>query len=196
MPIRTTGNSRPASLRRGGRWSSGRLLMENRREILNNEEVEFLLDSSAAAEGKTQETPAKPGAQLVATMRGDLEQMHLADIFQTLGLAKMEGLLRVCNPVEQRLVYFNGGSVKILVPPRAATRRLGQRLVQAGVLDGEQLRLALLEQRKDHRPLGEILVSGGYVPERQIEDMVALQVTEELFGLFTWEHGEFEFFKG
>ncbi len=129
-------------------------------------------------------------------MRGDLQQMPLADIFQTIGFAKMEGILRVCNPVEQRLVHFHGGLIRIVVPPRAATRRLGHRLVQAGVLDPEQLRMALLEQRKAHKPLGELLVSSGYVSAEQIDDIIALQVTEELFGLFTWEHGEFEFFKG
>jgi len=167
--------------------------MTNQNEILNNEEVEFLLESSVG--GAQRDGAAAAGAQ-AATMRGDLEKMPLTDIFQTIGHAKMEGLLRVCNPVEQRLVHFRDGIVKIVVPPRSATRRLGQRLVQAGVLDQDQLRLALLEQRKEHKPLGELLVGSGYVTPEQIEDIITLQVTEELFGLFTWEHGEFEFFKG
>lgn len=168
--------------------------MSNTKEILNSEEVEFLLE--AGSPPASQESPDKPGSQQVVTMRGDLEQMHLADIFQTLGMAKMEGLLKISNPVDHRLVHFQDGEVRILVPPRSATRRLGQRLVQAGVLQPEQLRLALLEQRKQHAPLGEILVNGGYVPAEQIEDVVALQITEELFGLFTWEHGSFEFYRG
>src|SRR5262245_19580538 len=167
--------------------------MTNQNEILNNEEVEFLLESSVG--GAQRDGAATAGAQ-AATMRGDVEKMPLADIFQTIGHAKMEGLLRVCNPVEQRLVHFRDGIVQITVPPRSATRRLGQRLVQAGVLDQDQLRLALLEQRKEHKPLGELLVGSGYVTADQIEEIVTLQVTEELFGLFTWEHGEFEFFKG
>ncbi|MGE3171044.1 MAG: PQQ-binding-like beta-propeller repeat protein [Planctomycetota bacterium] len=168
--------------------------MSDAQEILNSEEVEFLLEASAAAAG--QETPTAAGTQQAATMRGDLQQMNLADIFQTIGLTKMEGILKVCNPVEQRLVYFREGIVQIIVPPRSSMRRLGQRLVQAGVLDPEQLRLALLEQRKEHKPLGDLLVSGGYVPREQIDEIVALQITEELFGLFTWEHGDFEFYKG
>jgi outer membrane protein assembly factor BamB/tetratricopeptide (TPR) repeat protein len=162
--------------------------------ILNSEEVEFLLDSASASS----EDSMTPGDSQGVTMHGDLEQMSLADIFQTLGMAKMEGLLKVSNPVEQRMVHFRGGMVRILVPSRAATRRLGQRLIQVGLLDPEHLRMALLEQRreKNAEPLGQILVRGGYVPQDQVNELVHMQVTEELFGLFTWEQGEFEFYRG
>jgi len=168
--------------------------MSGTKEILNSEEVEFLLEATSTDD--TAGDATEPGSQQSITMRGDLEQMHLADIFQTLSLAKMEGLLKVSNPVEQRMVHFQGGSVRILVPTRSVTRRLGQRLVQAGVLTSDQLRFALLEQRKNPAPLGEILVANGDVPQQQIDELVAVQITEELVGLFTWEHGDFEFYRG
>lgn len=163
-------------------------------ELLSSEEVDFLLDGERpndnAAPGKDSQEAA------VVTMRGDLEQMPLTDIFQTLALAKMAGMLRVRNPVEQRHVYFSDGYVRLLVPNRIVARRLGQRLVHAGMLQPEDLRSALLEQRKQSAPLGEILVSKGYIAKEQIEEVVAMQVTEDLFAIFTWRHGSFEFFKG
>ena len=168
--------------------------MSDTKEILNSEEVEFLLEATDA--DSTAEMAAEPGSHQSITMRGDLEQMQLADIFQTLNLAKMEGLLKVSNPVEQRMVHFHAGSVRILVPPRSMARRLGQRLIHSSLLEPEQLRLALLEQRKTHKRLGEILVAQGFVEQHHVDELLTVQITEELFGLFTWEHGDFEFYRG
>jgi outer membrane protein assembly factor BamB/tetratricopeptide (TPR) repeat protein len=170
--------------------------MADKREILNEAEVEFLLTgdddaptTSAAA------APATTEAQAV-TMRGDLEQINLADIFQTLAMSKMEGVLRLRNPIEERQIHCRDGVVQILVPNRIATRRLGQRLIQAGLVEADQLRAALVSQRKQKKPLGALLIDSGLVTQEQIEAVVGMQISEDLFSLFTWRHGTFEFFKG
>ena len=129
-------------------------------------------------------------------MRGDLEQIHLADIFQTLATAKMEGMLAVHNPIEHRQVFFKNGQVRILVSQRTTNRRIGQRLIAAGMIQGEDLRKALVQQRKSQQPLGSILVKNGFISADQLEEILAQQIEEELYGLFTWEHGEFEFYRG
>lgn len=171
--------------------------MSNSESILNSEEVDFLLAAGTPPEAApAPKPPEAPAQERTATMRGDLDQINLSDIFQTLALTKMDGLLRVRNPVEERLVCFQNGRARLLLPQRVASRRLGQRLVQAGVLQPEQLRAALVEQNKEHRLLGELLVRSGYVTQEQIEEVATMQITEELFGLFTWRHGVFEFFKG
>jgi outer membrane protein assembly factor BamB len=162
--------------------------------ILNAAEVDFLLDS-AADDAKLAATEPAGDAQAV-TMRGDLEQINLSDIFQTLGMTKMEGVLMVRNPLEQRQVYCHDGFVRILVPPRTAVRRLGQRLVQAGLVQHDQLRAALVAQRKHGKPLGQLLVAEGLVTQEQIDELAGMQVGEDLFSLFTWRHGTFEFYKG
>ena len=167
--------------------------MSHPKEILNPEEVEFLLDVGNDA---NQEKAPAVVSQQVVTMRGDLKQVQLADVFQSLGTARTEGMLAVSNPVEQRQVFFRDGRVRILVPARATNRRLGQRLVAAGVLDADHLRQALVEQRKKQQPLGALLVEKGYATREQIDEILAQQINEELFVLFTWEHGEFEFYRG
>jgi hypothetical protein len=167
--------------------------MSHPKEILEAEEVEFLLSPGTSPQATGPQSDAEPQ---VVTMRGDLQQIQLADIFQTLGTAKMEGTLVVSNPIEQRQVFFNDGQVRIHVAQRTATRRLGQRLVAAGILDAEDLRKALIEQRKVQKPLGQLLVANGYVTSEQLEEILAEQINEELFGLFTWDHGTFEFYRG
>ena len=170
--------------------------MADNREVLNEAEVEFLLaGDDDAPTTSTATAPAEAEAQTV-TMRGDLEQINLADIFQTLSMSKMEGVLRLRNPLEERQIHCRDGVVQILVPNRIATRRLGQRLVQAGLVEVEQLRAALVNQRKEKKPLGEMLIGAGLVTREQIEGVIGMQVSEDLFNLFTWRHGTFEFFKG
>ncbi len=169
--------------------------MSENREILNDAEVDFLLSTAAGDESQAPRDDAAPDSQTV-TMRGDLDQIQLADIFQTLAMSKMEGVLLVRNPLEERQVYCHNGTVQIKVPPRVALRRLGQRLVHAGLLEPDQLRSALVLQRKERLPLGELLVREGLLQQEQIDEVAGMQVAEDLFALFTWRHGTFEFYKG
>lgn len=169
--------------------------MSDSGNILNSAEVDFLLDGAGSDEPQNASS-APAAAEQAVTMRGDLDQINLADIFQTLAMTKMEGVLRVHNPLEQRQVHCRDGHVRILVPARVATRRLGQRLIQAGLLQPDQLRAVLVQQRKEKKPVGELLVEAGLLTQEQIDEIVNMQVAEDLFALFTWRHGTFEFWKG
>ncbi|HED64839.1 MAG TPA: type II/IV secretion system protein [Planctomycetes bacterium] len=58
--------------------------------------------------------------------------------------------------------------------------RIGDRLIDRGVLTEEQLGVALREQKRFHRPLGEILLSLGFVSESDIAALVAQDLGIEL----------------
>jgi len=51
--------------------------------------------------------------------------------------------------------------------------RLGDALVERGLLDPQQLEVALSEQKRAHRPLGEILMSLGFVHPEHIANLIA-----------------------
>lgn len=51
--------------------------------------------------------------------------------------------------------------------------RIGDRLLELGVIDDRQLEVALNEQRRAHRPLGEILASLGFARESDIAGLLA-----------------------
>lgn len=163
-------------------------------DILSEAEVEFLLNSAGADEPSAAAPPTLDEQSV--TMRGDLEQINLADIFQTLAMSKMEGVLRLRNPLEERYLHCRDGSVRTHVGKRLVTRRLGQRLVQAGLVTPDQLRMALEAQRQVKRPIGQLLVDAGCVTQEAIDNILGTQIAEDLFTLFTWRHGTFEFFKG
>ncbi|MFM1873977.1 MAG: hypothetical protein RL398_3399, partial [Planctomycetota bacterium] len=168
--------------------------MTESERILDPAELEFLLEGGGAQAKAT--APQDGLANQAVTMRGDLEQINLSDIFQTLSMSKLEGVLVVSNPLEQRQLYCQDGHIQLLVPPRVVKRRLGQLLVGAGIITPEALRSALVEQRKTHEHLGQILVRNGQVSQAQVDELIDQQVTEDLFALFTWQHGTFEFYKG
>ncbi len=58
--------------------------------------------------------------------------------------------------------------------PSAGTRvRLGDALIAKGILTEERLAVALAEQKRHHRPLGEIIVSLGFVRPEQVASIMA-----------------------
>ena len=50
---------------------------------------------------------------------------------------------------------------------------LGQRLLRAGLIGSDQLRIALHEQSALQRPLGQVLVELGFVSERALRESIA-----------------------
>ncbi len=75
-------------------------------------------------------------------------------------------------------------------------KSLGELLRQAGKITSRQIQVALSEQKITHEPIGKILVSLGFVEERDIlqvmEGMVVLtfRMDKELFGVETFRARE------
>ncbi|MGA1607447.1 MAG: PQQ-binding-like beta-propeller repeat protein [Planctomycetota bacterium] len=168
--------------------------------LLDDDEVEFLLhggrDAGASADEGGPSTPQGDQPAREVTMRGDLDKINLTDIFQTLAMSKLEGILEVRSTLDSREIHFRDGFVSVLVPVRSETLRLGQRLVRCGLLSADHLRSALLEQRKVRGHLGQILIDRGYVTQDDVDDVVHNQLQEDLFALFTWPQGTFCFYRG
>jgi len=54
-----------------------------------------------------------------------------------------------------------------------AKRHIGQILIDQGILTEDQLRIALLEQTKQHMPVGRLLVQLGFVSEATLRDALS-----------------------
>ncbi len=54
-----------------------------------------------------------------------------------------------------------------------ARRRLGERLVDAGLISADQLKIALIEQQRQHKPLGETLVALGFLTEQTLREALS-----------------------
>jgi general secretion pathway protein E/type IV pilus assembly protein PilB len=61
--------------------------------------------------------------------------------------------------------------------------RLGELLVQSGLITPDQLRIALTEQKQNNVPLGRLLVRLGFVTEGAIRDIMARTIGQEAIDL-------------
>ncbi|HEX6005830.1 MAG TPA: secretion system protein E, partial [Burkholderiales bacterium] len=61
--------------------------------------------------------------------------------------------------------------------------RLGELLVQQGLLTTDQLAIALAEQRRSNVPIGRLLVRLGFVTETAIRDIMARSIGQESIDL-------------
>jgi general secretion pathway protein E/type IV pilus assembly protein PilB len=62
-------------------------------------------------------------------------------------------------------------------------RRLGERLVEAGIVSHDQLRIALTEQDRDGEPLGRILIRLGFVTEAVMREQLGEALGQESIDL-------------
>lgn len=163
--------------------------MSDTRHILEDEALDFVLTERRTADRHEESD------DLVATIRGDLEQVSLPDIFQTLTMSAMRGTLRISQGWDPTYVHFADGQVRVLAPEELSARRLGNRLVTSGLLDAKQVRTAFVRARKESAPLGEILEATGKIEKVQY-DAIRLALEEDfLLELFTLRAGAFAFFK-
>jgi type II secretory ATPase GspE/PulE/Tfp pilus assembly ATPase PilB-like protein len=63
--------------------------------------------------------------------------------------------------------------------------RLGELMIQQGLISQDQLRIALIEQEKNNIPLGRQLVRLGFVSENMVRDLVAHTIGQESVDLTT-----------
>jgi tetratricopeptide (TPR) repeat protein len=130
------------------------------------------------------------------SINGSLRETTLADVLQLLAMGRKTGCLSLTHRGKFASVFFDSGRVTYasIVNRR---ERIGERLVQAGVISADQLGSALEQQRQrpDSR-LGEVLVEMKLVTREAIEQQIRAQVEEAVYLLFPWTDGTFTFIAG
>ncbi len=128
------------------------------------------------------------------SINGVLEDLPLADVLQFIHLGRRTGTLFMWRDDEERAeIGFHDGRIVGAWAP--GHRKLGDLLVEAGLLSRGQVEAALDIQRRIEPPrsLGRILVDSGAVRRDQIHHVVREQVKTTVFDLVTWRQGHFHF---
>jgi tetratricopeptide (TPR) repeat protein len=126
-------------------------------------------------------------------IKGSLKEASLADVCQLLSLGQKRGCLSIADRLRFGQIYFDHGRITY---SRIVNRRdrLGDLLLNAGVITAEQLAGALEEQTADPDcKLGEVLVKQGMITRAELEKFIRLQIEEAILHLFTWSRGNFYF---
>jgi Domain of unknown function (DUF4388) len=129
------------------------------------------------------------------SLTGNLRTMSLPDILQWISMGQKTGTLHVeRRSVLKRIVVREG---KIFSSwsndPRES---LGQFLIRERMVSEEQLFKALLAQEEKGRLLGSILTSEGVLDEEDLLLALHAKATETIYDLFLWPEGQFEFKEG
>lgn len=127
------------------------------------------------------------------TLRGQLEHFGLGELFQTLALNQHTGTLFVESKGETKSIYFSTGSISFVARGAGKSVRLGEILVRSGKVAESDIEDAIREQGQGGNLLGKILVDRGLITQDDVRVALRTKVQEELYDLFLWEQGTFEF---
>jgi hypothetical protein len=123
---------------------------------------------------------------------GNLETMSLAELLQWLANGRQTGTLIVNYGSVEKKIFLRDGAVlsSSSSDPRGY---LGHFLVSKGVISEDDLAKAMAIQTEQGMLLGEILVEGGAVEQEMLDHMLRLNAEENIYDLFAWEEGHFDF---
>lgn len=127
-------------------------------------------------------------------LKGTLKDFGIADIFQLIGQQGKTGVLHLADGDEQVHVHFKDGAVvKAECAQRKRKELLGDMLVRGALINERQLQEALGEQKRTLKRLGDVLVGSGVITREALKEMAQLQTNETLYKLFAWKSGTYEF---
>ena len=124
-------------------------------------------------------------------LKGQLQHFSLGEVFQALAAARHTGSLVVQRGDEKKTIYFSTGSITVFSTGRSI--RLGEILVREGKVTDEQVMGAAELQEATGKLLGTILVEQGHVTNEDVQAALQKKVEDELYELFLWDNGSFEF---
>ena len=128
--------------------------------------------------------------------KGDLKNISLFDVFQTLNQNKQTGVLVLQRDVVTKKIYISPDGVQIFYTRSFRPLRLGEIFTYRGIITQQDVEILLLEQKKDYRPIGQLLVESGKVTQAEVDRVLRYHAEDEIFEVFGWEQGTFAFYDG
>jgi tetratricopeptide (TPR) repeat protein len=136
--------------------------------------------------------PTLKGDEFRASIAGDLQNFQILDVLEFLRSGSKTGALMVSSPHGTGVVRLVRGRVTSASVP--GVRRLGETLVDQGVVRAEELVAALARQENDREEaLGTLLLREGVVDGPQLQDAVFRQIMGSLDEMLGWSEGAFSF---
>ncbi|MBV8879629.1 MAG: DUF4388 domain-containing protein, partial [Planctomycetaceae bacterium] len=123
---------------------------------------------------------------------GDLEVFGIATLLQMLSSAESYGFLTIAKGSDSKVIQFTPDGIRLVRGVRR-TNPLGEILVRSGALTREDLPRVLEEQRRSGKRLGDHVVDVGILSREALGAALREQVAEEIYDLFTWAEASFEF---
>jgi hypothetical protein len=124
--------------------------------------------------------------------RGDLAVTPLAEILATIYRYNVPGTLSVAREGRIRQIFLDEGLV-IFATSNEREVNLGMYLLKQGILKPDAAREAEQRRRSERLRLGQVLLQMGLVTPERLNEAIAGQIQEILWGAFEWETGDVVF---
>ncbi|HHI78832.1 MAG TPA: DUF4388 domain-containing protein [Planctomycetes bacterium] len=129
-------------------------------------------------------------------LKGDLASVGLADVFQMLAMNQKVGILSIQGEEGWRALFFDKNGVTLYYNEHLFLDRLLDSLVRKGFISQDLVQGARKESIGDPVGAAEALIANGAIREADFLDGFRDQMEEEIYDLFLWGNGNWEFFEG
>lgn len=138
-------------------------------------------------------TPSNPVRPKSERMSGDISRYGMDRLLAMLSEKGASGILRVVSPRGAGELHMVDGAVA--GASTSTTNRLGELLLDAGLLDEHTLDTVVAEQRatRKPRPLGVLVVERHLLSALQVRPILEKQVLAALAEMLSWTDGQFAF---
>jgi hypothetical protein len=121
--------------------------------------------------------------------RGDLSTVPLPEILATIHRYRVPGVVSVSRDGRMRRVYLDDGLVLFAVSNERELD-LADFLLSQGVVDAETAREAQARRSRDGLRMGQVLLQMGVLNPERLNAAIAGQIREIVMGAFDWDAGE------
>lgn len=123
-------------------------------------------------------------------LEGNLDRFGLPDLLSFLQMARLTAALVLERPGQESKVFLRDGQPVFATSTHDALR-LGAMLVRQGKVRPEQVEAAIQRARSAGFRIGQGLMQAGLVDEADLQRLLKVQVSEVIFELFEWREGIF-----
>jgi hypothetical protein len=124
--------------------------------------------------------------------RGSLDDVPLVGLFYALSSHFKTGVAIVRNDHAHKEVYFKEGWI-VFARTNKPEERLGNLLVKRRLVSQSHVEKAAVEAKKKGVKIGRLLVENELLLQKELREVLDLQIKEILCDLFSWKEGEFYF---
>jgi hypothetical protein len=128
------------------------------------------------------------------SLRGDLKDFGIADVFQLIGQQRKTGVLEFQGHGERIQFLFDRGAVVTAAPVGLWSHAaLGEMLLRCGLLTRERVDDLRRECEASAQPLPSVAISRGWLEADELRQIEDLLTGETIFAVLRWQVGSFDF---
>lgn len=126
---------------------------------------------------------------------GNLQVLDPSMVFQVASICNLSGRLKLITTENVASFFFRKGEL-LYATIDTRKKRIGQFLIERGIITSEQLISALAEYRSGEggERIGNVLIKRGFLDRESLVSAIQEQMKEVVYEVLQWKEGQFAFF--